>query len=303
MPPITTGSFAKALVPGVRKWYGLTYNEYMPIYPKIFAQETSRRAFEEEVGATSFGLFSQKNEGSSIVYDSMVQGYTKRYTHLTYAKGFIITREAFEDDQYPELVRYRSRNLAFAGRETKETIHANIFNRAFNSSYTGADGKELCATDHPYKSGGTFANELSTAADLSDAALESACISIAKWTNDADLHIQIKPLLLIIPPDLEAEAVRILKSTHEPGTGNNAVNYININGKIPQGYLVYPHLTDTDAWFLKTDCMDGLKTFTREKDRVGTDNDFDTENARFKMTMRFSTGWTDPMGLFGSPGA
>jgi phage major head subunit gpT-like protein len=303
MGVITRGSFAKSLAPGVKKCFGLTYNEYQPIYPKIYMQETSRRAFEEEVGATSFGLFSEKAEGSGIAYDSMQQGYVKRYTHITYAKGFIITREAYEDDLYPELIKYRSRNLAFAARETKETIHANILNRAFSSSYTGADGKELCATDHPNVSGGTYANELTTAADLSDAALESATIAIAKWTNDADLHIQVRPMLLIIPPDLEGEATRILKSTLVPDSANNAVNYINVNGKIPQGYQVWPHLTDTDAWFLKTDCMDGLKTYVREKDRLGTENDFDTENARFKMTMRFSAGWTDPKGIFGSPGA
>lgn len=303
MPPIITGNFAKAIYPGVSAWYGMAYNEHTPEYPEIFSYNKSTRNFEEEVGITGFGLANVKAEGQGITYDTQYQGYIKRYTHVTYGLGFIITLEMMEDDLYDVVARRRARALAFSMRQTKEIVGANVYNRAFNSSYTGGDAKEMCATDHPNVTGGTWANELTTAADLSEASLEQASIDIGKLKNDKGLNIAIRPLKLIIPPDLEFEAVRILQSTLQNDTANNAINAIKSMGKIPQGYRVNHYFTDTDAWFILTDAPDGMKHFERRADSFGVDNDFDTENAKFKATARFSFGWTDPRGIFGSPGS
>ena len=303
MGTITTGSFAKALWPGINKWYGMKYNEYKPEWPEIFDKNTSNKAFEEEVGVTGYGLAQVKTEGASIAYDDMEQGFISRYTHITYALGFIITQEMFDDNLYSEIGLRRAQSLAFSIRQTKEVVAANVLNRAFNSSYTGGDGLELCSAEHLNKSGGTWSNELSTAADLSDTALEQACIDIAGFTNDRGLTIKVLPKKLIIPPDLEFEAARILKSIQQPGTANNDINAIRVLGKIPQGYAVNHFLTDADAWFLKTDVPDGMKLFQRKAMSFGTDNDFDTTNAKFKSSERYSVGWSDPRGVFGSPGA
>jgi len=303
MGTITTGSFAKALWPGINKWYGLKYNEYSPEWPEIFDKNTSNKAFEEEVGATGYGLAQVKTEGASITYDDMEQGFISRYTHITYALGFIITQEMFDDNLYSEIGLRRAQSLAFSIRQTKEVVAANVLNRAFSSSYTGGDGLELCSELHVNKSGGTWANELDTAADLSDTSLEQACIDIAGFTNDRGLTIKVLPKKLIIPPDLEFEAARILKSIQQPGTANNDINAIRVLGKIPQGYCVNHFLTDTDAFFIKTDAPEGLKLFQRKPMTFGTDNDFDTTNAKFKSSERYSVGWSDPRGIFGSPGA
>jgi hypothetical protein len=303
MGTITTGSFAKALWPGINKWYGMKYNEYKPEWPEIFDKNTSTKAFEEEVGATGYGLAQVKTEGASITYDDMEQGFVSRYTHITYALGFIITQEMFDDNLYSEIGLRRAQSLAFSIRQTKEVVAANVLNRAFNSSYTGGDGLELCSLLHVNKSGGTWANELATAADLSDTALEQACIDIAGFTNDRGLTIKVLPKKLIIPPDLEFEAARILKSIQQPGTANNDINAIRVLGKIPQGYCVNHFLTDADAFFIKTDAPEGMKLFQRKPMSFGTDNDFDTTNAKFKSSERYSVGWSDPRGIFGSPGA
>jgi len=302
MAIMTTASFAKALWPGVRKWYGMAYNEYKPQWPAIFKKYNSTKAFEEEVGVTGFGLAQVKTEGGSITYDDMEQGFTTRYTHVTYGIGFIVTREMFDDNQYAEIGLRRATALAYSMRQTKEIVCANVLNRAFSNSYTGTGSKELCATDHPYKSGGTWANEPTVAADLSEAALEQACIDIADFRNDRGLLIKVLPTKLIIPPALEFEAARILKSIQQPGNANNDINAIRVLGKIREGYVVNNYLTDSDAWFLLTDIPDGLKLFERRADAFATDNDFDTENAKFKATMRFSVGWTDPRGIYGTPG-
>jgi len=303
MPPILTGNMAKALYPGVSAWYGMAYNEHKPEYPDLFSYNKSTRNFEEEVGVTGFGLATIKSEGQSITYDTQFQGYIKRYTHVTYGLGFIITMEMMEDDLYDVVGRRRARGLAFSMRQTKEITGANVFNRAFNSSYTGGDAKEMCATDHPNVSGGTWANELTIAADLSEASLEQACIDIGKWTDDRGSKIAVRPQRLVIPNDLEFEAIRILQSTLQNDTANNAINAIKAVGKIPQGYRVNHYFNDTDAWFIITDCPDGTKYFERRPDKFAVDNDFDTENAKFKSTGRWSFGWTDPRGVFGSPGA
>ena len=296
---INTGNFAKALWPGVNKWYGKAYDEHKVEWTELFDQFKSRRAWEEDVGTSGFGLPVIKGEGSPITYDTERQGFIQRYTHVVYALGFIITREMFEDDLYDIVGEKKARGLAFSMRQGKETVLANIYNRAFNSSYTFADGKEILATDHPNVAGGTWANELSTAADLSEAALEQACIDIMKFTNDRGLKIAVRPTKLIIPVDLWPEAEKLLETQYEVGTANNTKSVIY--KKFP--FVVNHYLTDTDAWFLRTDAPDGMKYFERRGDSFDTDNDWETENAKFKATTRYSAGVTDPRGLFGSPGA
>ena len=306
MGVITTSNFAKDLVPGVKTWFGTKYKEYPIEYLDIFEKGNSTRAFEEEVGVTGMGLAAVKTEGSGIAYDDTEQGFISRYTHVTYGLGFIITREMYEDGIAVTVALRRANALAFSVRQTKEIIAANVLNRAFNSSYTmGAqsDGKELCATDHPNKSGGTWRNELSTAADLSEAALEQACIDIADFTTDRGLKIAIMPQKLIIPSELEFDAMRILESVGQSGTANNDLNALKASKKFPQGIKVNHYLTDANAWFIGTNCPDGMKYMERRADAFGTENDFDTENAKFKATFRCSFGWSDPRGIFGSPGA
>ena len=306
MGVITTNNFAKDLIPGVKTWFGQKYKEYPIEYLDIFEKMNSTRAFEEEVGVTGFGLAAIKNEGTGIAYDEQEQGFVSRYTHVTYGLGFIITREMYEDGIAVTVALRRANSLAFSIRQTKEIVGANILNRAFTAAYTmgsNSDGKELCATDHPNKSGGTWSNELATPADLSESALEQACIDIAGFTTDRGLTIAIRPKALIIPQALEFDAYRILESLGQSGTANNDTNALRASGKFPQGILVNHYLTDTDAWFIKTDCPDGLKYMERRADSFGTENDFDTENAKFKATFRGSFGWSDPRGIFGSPGA
>ena len=306
MGVITTNNFAKDLIPGVKTWFGQKYKEYPIEYLDIFEKMNSTRAFEEEVGVTGFGLAAIKNEGTGIAYDEQEQGFVSRYTHVTYGLGFIITREMYEDGIAVTVALRRANSLAFSIRQTKEIVGANILNRAFTAAYTmgsNSDGKELCATDHPNKAGGTWRNELSTPADLSESALEQACIDIAGFTTDKGLTIAIRPKALIIPQALEFDAYRILESIGQSGTANNDINALRSSGKFPQGIMVNHYLTDTDAWFIKTDCPDGLKYMERRADSFGTENDFDTENAKFKATFRGSFGWSVPRGIFGSPGA
>jgi hypothetical protein len=302
MAIINSGSFAKALWPGVNAWYGKAYSEYPVEYTKLFETFKSSRAFEEDVGVSSFGLAVVKPEGSPISYDSERQAYITRYSHVVYALGFMITREIMDDDLYDVVGQRKAQGLAFSMRQTKEVVAANVYNRAFNSSYTGGDGKELLATDHPLFAGGTWSNELATAADLSEAALEQAHIDIAGFTNDRGLLISVRPKSLIIPRQLMFEAKRITAPTGRPGTDTNDVNAMKAMGLVPE-VVVNHYLTDADAWFLRTDVPHGMKHFERRADSFDMDNDFDTENAKFKATARYSFGWTDPRGLFGSPGA
>jgi len=300
---ITTSSFAKALYPGLSKIYGQAYNEYPVEYTDLFSVHKSKRAWEEEMGTSGFGLPVVKPEGQGITYDTTSQAFLTRYTHATYALGFIVTREMFDDDLYGVVAPRRARELAFSMRQGKETVAANIINRAFNSSYTGGDSKELCATDHPNWAGGTWANEPSTATDLSEAALEQACIDIGKWTNDRGLKISVQAVSLHGPIDLMFEAERILKTPYRVGTADNDINALNKMGKFSGGFSVNHYFTDTDAWFIKTNVPDGLKFWVRNSMTFAVDNDFDTENAKFKATERYSVGWTNPRGIYGSPGA
>ena len=303
MGVMTSSSFAKALWPGINSWYGKAYAEHAEEYTQLFNVENSTLAYEEDVGISSFGLAAIKPSGDSFPYDEETQAFLTRYSHVVYGLGFIITRELFEDDQYGVVGKRRAEGLAFSMRQTKEIVAANVYNRGFNSSYTGGDGKEMLATDHPNYSGGTWSNELTTAADLSEAALEQACIDIMKMENDRGLKISIMPQTLVIPPDLVFEAERILGSTHRVGTADNDINALKALGKLPNGVVVNHYLTDSDAWFIRTNAPNGLKFMQRRSMQFGIDNDFDTENAKFKATERYSAGWTDPRAIYGSPGA
>ena len=300
---ITTSHFGKALWPGINAWYGKAYEDYPVEYTDLFDTFKSSKAFEEDVMVSSFGLAPVKEEGAPIQYDSEQQGFISRYSHVTYALGFIITREMFDDDQYDIVGQRRAQALARSMRQTKETVAANVYNRAFNSSYTGGDGKELCATDHPNVAGGTWSNELTTAADLSEAALEQAIIDMMAWTDDRGLLIAAMPEKLIIPPELVFEAERILETPLRVGTADNDVNALKNLGKFRGGVTVNHYLTDADAWFIRTNVANGMKHFERKADSFAEDNDFDTDNAKFKASARYSFGWSDPRGIFGSPGA
>jgi len=302
MSTMNSGSFAKALWPGVNAWYGKSYDEYAVEYDQLFDKFTSSKAFEEDVGVSSFGLAVSKAEGTPITYDSERQSFITRYQHVVYALGFIITREVMDDDQYDVVGQRKAQGLAFSMRQTKEVVAANVYNRAFNSSYVGGDGVSLINASHVLLKGGTWSNQISTASDLSEAALEQACIDIAGFTNDAGLLIAVRPETLIIPRQLIFEAKRILGTDGRVGTDNNDLNAIKTLGSIPK--VVTNHfLTDTDAWFIRTNVPHGMKYFERRGDQFDMDNDWDTENAKFKATARYSFGWTDPRGLYGSAGA
>lgn len=302
MSVITSGSFAKALWPGVNAWYGKEYDEYPVEYTNLFDTFKSSRAFEEDVGISSFGLAVVKPEGSPISYDSEKQGFITRYQHVVYALGFIITREMMDDDQYDVVGQRKAQGLAFSMRQTKEIVAANVYNRAFNSSFTGGDGVSLINASHPNVAGGTWSNQISTASDLSEAALEQAYIDIAAFTNDRGLLIAARPKSLIIHPANMFEAKRVLGSDGRPGTDNNDMNALKTMGVIPE-VVVDHYLTDVDAWFIRTNIKNGMKYFERRSDSFDMDNDWDTENAKFKATGRYSFGWTDARSLYGSAGA
>lgn len=302
MPVINSSSFAKALWPGVNAWYGKAYNEFASEWDKIYSQHKSRKAFEEDVGVSGFGLAAVKSEGNGISYDSERQGFTTRYNHVVYALGFVITREAFEDDQYDIVGEKKAKALAMSMRQTKETVGANVINRAFTSGYTGGDGVVLCSSAHPNVAGGTWSNIISTAADISEAALEQAYIDMSAWTNDRGLKIAVKPKALLIAPANIFDAARILDADGRSGTADNDPNVLKNKGIIPQT-IVNHYLTDSDAWFILTDVSDGLKYWERRGDEFDMDNEFDNENAKFKATARYAFGWTDPRIIYGSAGA
>jgi hypothetical protein len=302
MSVITTGNHPKALWPGVRKFVMGEYSEHPMECAMIFDMKSSTMAYEEDVETTGFGLAAVKSEGASTTYDSHTQGFTKRYTHVAYSLGYIVTREELDDNQYKSKSFKRGKQLAFSFRTTKEIVAANVLNRAFNSAYTGGDGKELLATDHPTLAG-NFSNELAVAADLSEASLEDLLVQIMNATNSRGLQIAVRGQKLIVPPALAFDVERIMKSSLQNDTANNAVNAIRSMGVLPGGYCVNHYLTDADAWFIKTDVPDGLLGFNRTSFEFDQDNDFDTNNAKAKGYERYSFGWTDPRGLYGSPGA
>lgn len=300
MSNINTGSFAKALEPGVQKWYGLGYKEYLNQCDQIFDVRTSKRAYEEILSTSMFGMAAVKPEGSPISYDSAQQGFYTRATHVTYALGFVITKEAIKDNLYMELAEARARGLGRSRRITRETVAANVLNRADTAGYTGGDGVTLLSASHPHKAGGTYSNQLAVATQLSEAALEQASIDISKHTDDRGLLIAARPRKLVIPSDLEFEAERILMTEQRTGTADNDTNALRSTSRVPEGYIINNYLTDTNMWFLLTDVDDGLIHYVREADEIGSDNDFDTSNAKFKVEGRESFIWGDPRAVFGS---
>lgn len=300
--PINSGSFAKALWPGVNAWYGKAYGDYPEEYLQLFEKNSSSKAWEEDVGISSFGLAVQKGEGAPISYDTERQGFTTRYQHVVFALGFIITKEVFDDDQYEIVGKRKAGGLARSIRQTKEIVGANVYNRAFNASFVGGDGVSMVNAAHPNIAGGTWSNQIATAADISEAALEQAAIDIAGFTDDRGLIIAAKPKALVIPRQLIYEAKRILTADGRVGTDYNDPNVLKNMGVIPST-VVNHYLTDTDAWFIRTDVRDGLKYFERDADSFDMDNDFDTDNAKYKARSRYSFGWSDPRAIYGSAGA
>jgi hypothetical protein len=291
-------------------WFGQSYKEWPEEYKFLFDEEQSRKAYEEEVGVSGFGLAKEKSEGAGIQFDEASQSFVMRYTNKTYTLGFIITQEMIEDNQYDLTVigKKDAKALAFSMRQTKEVLAANIYNRAFNTSYLYGDGSTLVASagggsaSHATKAGGTYTNGPAVAADLSEAALEQACIDIMGFTNDRGLKISIMPKTLIVPKELTFEAERILKSTLQNDTANNAINALRATGVIPE-VKVNHYLTDADAWFIRTNCPEGLKYFNRVPTEFSMDNDFDTTNAKFRARFRCSFGVSDKRAIYGSQGA
>ncbi|MAR57934.1 MAG: hypothetical protein CMP44_02895 [Rickettsiales bacterium] len=300
---ISRSQLVKELEPGLNALFGLEYNRYENEHAEIFTSEASDRAFEEEVMLSGFGSAPVKEEGSAVTFDQATESFTARYTHETIAMAFAITEEAIEDNLYDRLAARYTRALARSMANTKQVKAANVLNNAFNSSFAGGDGKELCATDHPLASGGTFANELSTAADLSETSLEQSLIDIAAFVDERGLKIAMQGVKLIIPKELQFTAERILRSPQRVGTADNDINAMASMGMMPQGYRVNHYLTDTDAFFIMTDAPNGMKQFVRSPIKTAIEGDFDTGNVRFKARERYSFGFSDPRGIFGSPGA
>lgn len=303
MAVIQTGNHPRALWPGVEAWFGQKYESHPKEYTDLFDIHKSRKNYEIDVQTTGFGLAPIKAQGSGLSFDDSTQGYEYKYQSVAYALGYIVTKEELADNQYSEVSMKRAAALAFSMNQTKETVAANIYNRAFNSSYTFGDGKELLATDHPLSAGGTFSNELSPAADLSEASLEDLIIQIHGATDARGLKIALRPTSLIVPRQEWFNANRILKSTLQNDTANNAINVLKATNSLPGGIKLNHYLTDTDAFFIRTNAPEGMKMFERTAMEFEQDNDFDTKNAKASAYMRFSVGASDPRGLYGSEGA
>ena len=292
----------KELEPGLNALFGLEYDRYENQHTEIFDEESSDRAFEEEVMLGGFGNAEVKPEGSGVVYEQAQETFTARYSHETIALAFSLTEEAVEDNLYDKISTRYTKALARSMANTKQIKAANVLNRAFNSSYLGGDDKELCATDHPTLSGDQK-NELSTSADLNETSLEQMLIDIAGMKDERGMKIALQGVKMIIPVNLQFTAERLMKSAGRVGTADNDLNAIRNMGMVPQGYVVNNFLTDTDAFFIKTDAPNGLKMFTRSPIRTAMEGDFDTGNVRYKARERYSFGFSDWRGIFGSPGA
>ena len=303
MAAITRAQLLKELLPGLNALFGLEYERYGEEFKEIFEIESSERSFEEEQKLSGFGAAPVKNEGSAIAYDNAQEAWSTRYTHETIALGFSLTEEAIEDNLYDSLSARYTKALARAMAYTKEVKAANILNNGFNSNYKGGDGKALFANDHPLVYGSTISNIPAVASDLNETSLENAVIQISLWTDERGLLIAAKPKKLVIPSALQFVATRILETELRVGTTDNDINALKNNGSIPGGYTVNHWLTDTNAWFLTTDVPNGLKHFVRTPLATSMDADFDTGNARYKARERYSFGWSDFLGVFGSAGS
>jgi len=299
---ITTGNHPKLLWPGIHALFGTTYDDIARRYDDVFRVEKSDKAYEEIVELSGFGLAPIKAEGAGVVYDSTSQGPTARFTNLVYSLGFIETRESVEDNQYKGRATQRTRALARSMSVTKETVHANVLNRAFNASYAGGDGKPLIATDHPTL-GGNQSNKLAVDADLSEASLEDALIQIRTAKDRRGLPINLTGAKLVVAPQEAFNAKRILGSTGQNDTANNAINAMKSMGMLPGGVVDWVYLTDPDAWFILTDADQGLISFQRRALEFAKDGDFDTDNFKHKASERYVAGWADWRAVFGSQGA
>ena len=299
---ISRQQLVKELEPGLNALFGLEYKRYENQHLEIYDVENSDRAFEEEVMLSGFANASVKPEGSGVVFDNAQETYTARYTHETIALAFAITEEAIEDNLYDRIATRYTKALARSMANTKQVKAAAVLNNAFNTNFLGGDGVELCSAVHPTIAG-TYSNELGTSADLNETSLEQSLIDIAAFTDERGLKIAAKGMKLIIPSELQFTAERLMKSQGRVGTADNDINAIGSMGMIPQGYVVNNYLTDTDAFFIKTDVPNGLKMFVRSPIKTAMEGDFDTGNVRYKARERYSFGWSDPRGIFGSPGA
>ena len=302
---ISRSQLLKELLPGLNALFGLEYKRYGEEHKEIYETEASERSFEEETKLSGFSAAPVKNEGGAISYDNAQEAFTARYTHETIALGFSVTEEAIEDNLYDSLSARYTKALARAMSYTKQVKAASVLNNGFtnSSNYYGGDGVPLFSTAHPLVSGGTNSNTFSTQSDLNETSLEAATIQIAAWTDERGLLIAAKPRKLVIPPALMFVATRLLETTLRVGTTNNDINAIKNNGTVPEGYAVNHFLTDTNAWFLLTDVPNGLKHFERTPLQNSMDGDFDTGNVRYKSRERYSFGWSDPLGVFGSSGS
>ena len=300
---ISRAQLLKELLPGLNALFGLEYAKYGEEHKEIYETESSERSFEEETKLSGFSAAPVKNEGASIAYDNAQEAWTARYTHETIAMGFSITEEAVEDNLYDSLSSRYTKALARGMAYTKQVKAAYVLNNAFAGGPTYGDGQVLCSTQHPLVSGGYNSNTPSTPADLNETSLENAVIQIAAWTDERSLLIAAKPTKLVVPPSLMFVATRLLETELRVGTADNDINALKNNGSIPDGYTVNHFLTDTNAWFLLTDVPNGLKHFIRTPMSTGMDGDFDTGNVRYKARERYSFGVSDPLGIFGSPGA
>ena len=298
---ISRGQLVKELEPGLNALFGLEYKRYENQHAEIFDTENSDRAFEEEVMLSGFANAQVKAEGQGVSFDDAQETFTSRYQHETIALAFAITEEAIEDNLYDRLASRYTKALARSMANTKQVKAANVLNNAFNSSFAGGDGKELCATDHPTIAG-TFKNELSTSADLNETSLEQSLIDIAALTDERGLKIAARGVKMIIPSELQFTAERLMKSAGRTGTADNDINAVVSMGMVPQGYVVNNFLSDDDAFFIKTDVPNGMKMFVRAPIKTAMEGDFDTGNVRYKARERYSFGFSDPRGMFGSPG-
>ena len=300
---ISRAQLLKELLPCLNALFGMEYERYGEEHKEIYESETSERSFEEETKLSGFGAAPVKDEGSAIAYDNAQEAFTARYNHETIALGFSLTEEAVEDNLYDTLSARYTKALARSMANTKQVKAANVLNNGFSGGPTGGDGKTLFATDHPLVSGGTNSNTQAVAADLNETSLENAVIQIAAWTDVRGLLIAAKPRKLVIPPNLQFVATRLLETELRVATADNDLNALKTNGAIPEGYSINHFLTDTDAYFLTTDVPNGMKHFVRTPLTTSMDGDFDTGNVRYKARERYSFGWSDPLGMWGSQGA
>lgn len=301
MATITTGAHPKALWPGIKEWWGRSYDEHPEEFVDLFDKETSDKAYEEDVEITGFGLAPVKPQGTSINYDVESQGAVTRYTHVAYALGYVVTYEELRDDLYEVVSKRRAKQLAFSMRQTKENVAANVYNRAFNSTYVGGDAVSLINTAHPTTSGNQ-SNQLTTAADLSEAAIEDLTVQVMQAQNNKGLRISLMPQSLHVPVQYYYEANRILKSVLQNDTANNAINVLKAINVFPKGIKMNHYFTSATAWFIRTNAPAGMKHFERDAIMFDQDNDFDTKNAKAASYERYSMGWSDWRALYGTAG-